>query len=175
MRTEKLKLDYKTVLILGDINFLDPQLGDKEYKAIVNKIGAIMVFDSEDQAEEMGEKFISELKMYECYLIPSSYEFDIEFECENPFDQRYDISQLSKDDLRDLRECGDSFGFEDEDEDENPRMFSDEFIDSIPESVMERLASKLSDDYGEQLFWTSLRGVSEWVLEDFKTQIESEK
>lgn len=174
MRTSNLKIDGKAVLILGNITFLDPQLGDKEYKAIVNKIDAIMVFDSKDEAEKMGEKFISELDMYESYLIPSSYTFDIEFECENPFDQRYNISQLSKDDLKGLREYGDYFD-EEESEEENPFLYSAEFVDSIPESVMERLASKLSDDYGEQLFWSSLRNISEWILGDFKEQSESEE
>jgi hypothetical protein len=43
--------------------------------------------------------------------------------------------------------------------------FTKKQIDSLTDSDMERLASKLANDYCEQLFWSSLEILTEHILE----------
>ena len=64
----------KTILILGNITFLDRQI-DNETKAIVNTIDKVLVV-SEAGAEEIGELM---LDTYESYLIPSMYNHTIDW------------------------------------------------------------------------------------------------
>jgi hypothetical protein len=42
--------------------------------------------------------------------------------------------------------------------------YTDEQVDKITDSQMERIASKMSDDYCEQLYWSSLEIIAEYVL-----------
>lgn len=61
--------------------------------------------------------------------------------------QSFSISSLSRDDLKLI-------------------VPNDKIRDAIPNHFMERIASKLGDDYCEQLFWSSLKIIAEYVLED---------
>lgn len=61
--------------------------------------------------------------------------------------QSFAISSLSRDDLKKI-------------------VPNDKIRNSIPDYFMERIASKLGDDYCEQLFWSSLKIIAEYVLED---------
>lgn len=61
--------------------------------------------------------------------------------------QAFAILSLSRDDLKKI-------------------VPNDKIRNSIPDYFMERIASKLGDDYCEQLFWSSLKIIAEYVLED---------
>ncbi len=43
-------------------------------------------------------------------------------------------------------------------------------IKKLNEATMKRIASKLSDDYCEQLFWSSLEIIADKVIEDMTTK-----
>jgi hypothetical protein len=61
-------------VILGDITFLHEEI-DGVNKAIINRIDTIIECNSPDEAEEVGE---ANLEIYDSYIVPSLYSFDIE-------------------------------------------------------------------------------------------------
>lgn len=59
----------------------------------------------------------------------------------------YEITSTCKDDIRSME------------------YFTEEQIQSLDDRDMERIASKLANDYCEQLYWSSLKIITEYVLE----------
>lgn len=63
-------------VILGDITFFDPQVGDKEYKAIVHKVVEEIECETVEEACIAGEEGLNRA---EGYLIPELYKYPITY------------------------------------------------------------------------------------------------
>jgi len=72
--------------------------------------------------------------------------------------KQFEITSVCKEDLLGL-----------EDKNGNPK-FNREDILNLSDSDMKRLASKLSDDYCEQMYWISLEIIGEMIIEQSKTK-----
>ena len=76
--------------------------------------------------------------------------------------KQFKIASVCKEDLLGLEKC-------DREGNITP-MFNRDDVMSLTDSQMERLASKLSDDYCEQLYWLSLEIIGEYIIEQSKTK-----
>lgn len=70
------------------------------------------------------------------------------------------ITSVCKEDLLGIEKC-------DKDGNIIP-FFNEDDVINLSDSDMERIASKLSDDYCEQLFWSSLQIIGEYIIEQSK-------
>lgn len=70
------------------------------------------------------------------------------------------ITSVCKEDLLGIEKC-------DKDGNIIP-FFNEDDVMNLSDSDMERIASKLSDDYCEQLFWSSLQIIGEYIIEQSK-------
>lgn len=79
-----------------------------------------------------------------------------------PKDKDYPITSVCKDDLRGLEKMDKKGHIK--------PLFSKSTIDRLSDADMKKIASKMADDYCEQLFWGSLEIIAEHVIESKKNK-----
>ena len=90
---------------------------------------------------DVGDEWFHDDDLLHLSMIPVYDAMERVLELEEPKEEFFTITRVSRDDL-------DAVGFD---------------TSEVDDSTMERLASKLGDDYCEQLFWSSLEIIAEYM------------